>query len=378
MTLLLLFNQPAAGGGGSATGTAFRSFVEAGMLQPDWKIDDYLVATVQTHDSTGQAAAADAVPSYVIRNAETGATIDSGNFAAVAGVDGFYVLRRQLTALAGFAAMTTYTLRVEALMSTVPAADSGVFRVGAWTEIRGSKNTLDSVITAIQGADGDTLETLSDQLDALPAAPSAASVADAVWDEVIAGHLAAGSTGAALNASGGAADPLLNSVPGAYAAGTAGYIIGSLTSGVVLSIPSPVSGSTITATIAATLAATLTGLTISADWAKVYLTVKRHTSDADAQSLLQVVVSNPAAALTDGALYVNGAAASVAQRTQAAITVTQATGTIALAIDEALTGALREGFGLAYDLKELTTSGAANVLAQGTWNWVYTPTWAVT
>lgn len=164
MTLLLLLNQPAAPGG-SATGTAFASFVEAGMIQPDWQIDDYLVATVQTHDSTGQAAAADAVPSYVIRNAATGATVDSGNFAAVAGVDGFYVLRRQLTAAAGFAAMTTYTLRVEALMSTVPAADSGVFRVGAWTEIRGTKNTFD----ALSGADGDTLKTLSDQVDAISA-----------------------------------------------------------------------------------------------------------------------------------------------------------------------------------------------------------------
>lgn len=161
MTLLLLFNQPAAGG--SSTGTAFRSFVEAGMIQPDWQIDDYLVATVQTHDSTGQAAAADAVPSYVIRNAATGATVDSGNLAAVAGVDGFYILRRQLTAAAGFASMTTYTLRVEALMATVPAADSGVFRVGAWTEIRGTKNTLD----ALSGADGDTLKDLSDEIAAI-------------------------------------------------------------------------------------------------------------------------------------------------------------------------------------------------------------------
>ena len=37
------------------------------------------------------------------------------------------------------------------------------------------------------GADGDTLETLSDQIDGV-SVPSAADVADAVWDEAIAGH----------------------------------------------------------------------------------------------------------------------------------------------------------------------------------------------
>jgi hypothetical protein len=46
-----------------------------------------------------------------------------------------------------------------------------------------------------------------------------------VWDEPIAGHLTAGSTGAALNAAGGAGDPWSTALPGAYGAGTAGYIL---------------------------------------------------------------------------------------------------------------------------------------------------------
>lgn len=54
----------------------------------------------------------------------------------------------------------------------------------------------------------------------------AASV-DSIWDEPIAGHLSAGSTGAALNAAGGAGDPWATSIPGAYGAGTAGYILGN-------------------------------------------------------------------------------------------------------------------------------------------------------
>lgn len=57
-------------------------------------------------------------------------------------------------------------------------------------------------------------------------APSAAAVADAVWDEAISGHLGAGTTGNALNAAGSAGDPWSTPLPGAYGAGTAGKIIG--------------------------------------------------------------------------------------------------------------------------------------------------------
>lgn len=55
----------------------------------------------------------------------------------------------------------------------------------------------------------------------------AAGAADAVWDEVLSGHLASGSTGAALNAAGAAGDPWSTSIPGTYGAGTAGYIVGT-------------------------------------------------------------------------------------------------------------------------------------------------------
>jgi hypothetical protein len=57
-------------------------------------------------------------------------------------------------------------------------------------------------------------------------APSAADVADAVWDEVLAGHAGAGSAGEALDAAGTAGDPWTTALPGAYGSGTAGKIIG--------------------------------------------------------------------------------------------------------------------------------------------------------
>jgi hypothetical protein len=54
-----------------------------------------------------------------------------------------------------------------------------------------------------------------------------AGVADAVWDEVLSGHLTAGSTGAALNGAGSAGDPWTTALPGAYGSGTAGFILGT-------------------------------------------------------------------------------------------------------------------------------------------------------
>jgi hypothetical protein len=52
-------------------------------------------------------------------------------------------------------------------------------------------------------------------------------IENAVWDTVMASHLTAGSTGFALNAASSAGDPWATSLPGAYAAGEAGFILGT-------------------------------------------------------------------------------------------------------------------------------------------------------
>ena len=59
------------------------------------------------------------------------------------------------------------------------------------------------------------------------AADAGAEIADAVWDEVLSGHLTGGTTGAGLNAAGGAGDPWSTALPGAYGVGTAGKILGT-------------------------------------------------------------------------------------------------------------------------------------------------------
>jgi len=91
------------------------------------------------------------------------------------------------------------------------------------TEVAAILAAVDTEVAAIKAK--------TDNLPASPAAvsdiPSASAIADAVWDEVIAGHLTAGSTGEALNAAGSAGDPWTTTLPGAYGAGTAGYLIGT-------------------------------------------------------------------------------------------------------------------------------------------------------
>lgn len=95
----------------------------------------------------------------------------------------------------------------------------------------GTQTAAAAALTAYDAATGADVSAIS--------VPSAATVADAVWDEALAGHAVAGSAGAALSAAGGAADPLTNAVPGAYASGTAGYVLGAINPAAV-TVTSPV------------------------------------------------------------------------------------------------------------------------------------------
>lgn len=69
-----------------------------------------------------------------------------------------------------------------------------------------------------------------------------AQVTTSVLDVASAGHVIAGSIGEKISNAGSAADPLNNTVPGVYASGTAGYVLGSL-NGVTLTLTSPLTNS---------------------------------------------------------------------------------------------------------------------------------------
>jgi hypothetical protein len=55
-----------------------------------------------------------------------------------------------------------------------------------------------------------------------------------VLDQTMSGHTTSGTAGGALNAAGSTGDPWNTPLPGAYTSGTAGYIIGTFLTGVVL------------------------------------------------------------------------------------------------------------------------------------------------
>ena len=96
------------------------------------------------------------------------------------------------------------------------------------TEVAAIKVTTDKLDTALE-LDGAVYRYTTNSLEQAPTGTGGgggATVAQ-IWDEPIAGHLIAGSTGAKLNASGAGGDPWTTAVPGAYAAGTAGNILGN-------------------------------------------------------------------------------------------------------------------------------------------------------
>ena len=72
--------------------------------------------------------------------------------------------------------------------------------------------------------------------------PTAAAVADAVWDELLSGHVVSGSSGEALSAAGTAGDPWTTALPGAYGAGTAGKIVGDNINAPIATVDTVVDG----------------------------------------------------------------------------------------------------------------------------------------
>lgn len=282
MTLLLLFNAPAASSGG--TSTAFQSFVEAGMFLGNWDIDDYLTFTACTHDDTGAAADADAVPSYAIYEDETAAAIVSGNMAQLGAVTGFYTERVQLTAANGFETGKCYAVRVEATVGGVTAAAAHSFAV----------KTASANVTYWSG-------------DAVAGAPALEATAQAILED----------TGTTLPA-------LLTSTLASF---VNTYSTDATTAG------------SITRRRGDSWAIVPAALGVLTGYTSLWLTIKRSHDDADSASVLHV--KKNASGLLDGLLYLNGAAST---SNLASITVTDAlTGVISIAVDEAATKELAPG-----------------------------------
>lgn len=79
--------------------------------------------------------------------------------------------------------------------------------------------------TRIAHLDADVTSRLAASGYTVP--PTAAAITDAVWDELETDHTSAGSMGAGIASAAAAGDPWTAPLPGSYAAGTAGRIVGT-------------------------------------------------------------------------------------------------------------------------------------------------------
>ncbi len=125
--------------------------------------------------------------------------------------------------------------------------------------------------------------------------------------------------------------------------------------------PPAISGTTLAITRAVSFDVTMTGMTIPANWDKIYFTVKANTTQADNVAQIQIVITNGGDA-GDGLLYVNGAAASDA--TQAELTVDQPGGDITITITDDQTEDFTAG-NYDYDFKVITDESKSTILARG-------------
>lgn len=161
----------------------------------------------------------------------TGHTAQTGDSFARIGATG-----SGLTSLASAANLSTVAGYIDTEVASILAAvDTEVAAIKAKTDnLPAAPAAVGDIPTAAAVADAVWDEAIAGHAGAGSAglalsgasAPSAATVADAVWDEVLSGHAGVGSTGAALSAAGGSGDPWSTALPGAYGAGTAGQIIG--------------------------------------------------------------------------------------------------------------------------------------------------------
>ena len=171
--------------------------------------------------------------------------------AAAAGANGLWILGSNNTAAITIGALTTGNVTYNAFTVTNNFLVSGNFTVTGTTTHTGAVSfgstfavtgtvtynaftvtaatTFTGAVTATHASNdirGITVAALANGAITAASIASGALVA-AVWDGAISGHTTSGTFGAALNAAGSAGDPWATALPGAYGAGTAGYIVGN-------------------------------------------------------------------------------------------------------------------------------------------------------
>lgn len=337
-------------------------------------------------DGTGYAGTNNVIPTVTTLTGHTAQTGDA--YAVVAHADyGNAKLVRSTTpantltvdashqALALTNAITNDAITAAAIANG--AIDAATFAAGAIDAAAIANGAIDAATFAAGAIDAAAIATNAIDADAL-AADGLAEIADAVWDEALAGHAGAGTAGAALSAAtaptaadvadavweeaiadhsgtvgstaeqlaaaGAAGDPWTTALPGAYADGTAGDIIGNLVTDIGALTPAVAISATTAASVSSGALAIRThhslSQAISSTYAgdlsaatKLWLAVKAEKDDTDAQSVIFIEA-------TAGLTYLSGAAYTTVAHGSLTVGGVAGAWTITVAIDEVATGLL--------------------------------------
>ena len=136
-----------------------------------------------------------------------------------------------------------------------------------------------------------------------------------------------------------------------------------------------VTGSALSLSIGASYSKTISSLTIPATWAKAWFTVKNALAPNDTKAIIQIMVSNPASALTDGLLTINGTSTALANGSLA-LDTGAGTATIDI-IDTSGIPASGSNVNWYYDIKVKLSTGRFQQLTASTITTAYIPTQAV-
>lgn len=214
--------------------------------------------------------------------------------------------KADVSALATAANQTTILNRIGAITGAGVNTILGFFKA-LLNKAAGTPSDIGGTFTPA----ADSTEAISEAVATI----DVSGVADQVWNEATADHQAAGSAGKALTDAQAAGDPWASALPGAYGAGTAGSIIGTLIASMwsnvtrtltqtAAQVQAVLEGSRITIHRGDDLAVSLTGLGNLVSRTHLWFTVKRDKSDIDTAAIIQITEG-------EGLTRLNGAEGTV-------------------------------------------------------------------
>lgn len=285
-------------------------------------------------------------PTCTVYRAATGAVVANAQAATEIGLGLYRYTHTDATEGDYVAVFVTADATVDA--QNVPAlASVAVPRIDAAVSTRlasaGYTAPDNASITAILE---DTGTTIPAAIAAIPAAPSAGDVADAVWDEAVADHGAAGSTGEALTDSAAGDDPWDGTL----------HPVRTLTM-TAAQVAAVLDGTTIVIHRGDTLSIEIP-VTVAGTYAALDFTVKQYARDPDSAAVVRV--RKTPAGTGDGLITLNGEDGTPAQGS-----ITIGAQSIVITLAAVATAQIEPADHYVYDVQEIDASGDTHTKTYG-------------